>query len=133
MDLHPLATINPRDDVTVTTGWLFFWRHRIDDGIYTTSGSLLRSAAGTRSRFVGHSPGIEVLWQVTRQHLGAGQRVVVHCRAVHPGVRTRRDHQLSRCVGEVPFLIHCWTDASSNETERMATPCGSTARTRGCA
>ena len=106
MDLHPLVTINPRDDLTVTTGWLFFWRHRIDDGIYTTSGSLLRSAAGTRSRFVGHSPGVEALWQVTRTTLGAGQCLVVHGRAVHPGVRTRRDHQLSRCVGEVPFLIH---------------------------
>ena len=64
MDLHPLLTLNPRDDLSVTTGWLFFWRHRMDDGIYTTSGSLLRSAEGTRSRFVGHSPGIEAIWQV---------------------------------------------------------------------
>jgi hypothetical protein len=63
-DLHPLLTLNPRDGLTVVTGWLFFWRHRIDDGIYTTSGALLRSAEGTRSRFVGHSPGIEVRWQV---------------------------------------------------------------------
>jgi hypothetical protein len=67
MDLHPLVMVNPRDGLTITTGWLFFWRHRIDDGIYATSGSLLRSAAGTRSRFVGHSPGVEVLWQVTQQ------------------------------------------------------------------
>ena len=67
MDLHPLVMVNPRDDLTVTTGWLFFWRHRIDDGIYTTSGSLLRSAAGTRSRFVGHSPGVEAQWQVTQR------------------------------------------------------------------
>jgi hypothetical protein len=64
MDLHPLLTLNPRDDLAVTTGWLFFWRHRIDDGIYTTSGSVLRSAEGTRSRFVGHSPGVEAIWQV---------------------------------------------------------------------
>lgn len=67
MDLHPLLTLNPRDDLTVTAGWLFFWRHRIDDGIYATSGSLLRSGEGTRSRFVGHSPGIEAVWQVARQ------------------------------------------------------------------
>jgi len=66
MDLHPLVTATPRDDLTITAGWLFFWRHRIDDGIYTTSGNLLRSAEGTRSRFVGHSPGVEVLWQMTR-------------------------------------------------------------------
>lgn len=66
MDVHPLLTLNPRNELTVTTGWLFFWRHRIDDGIYTTSGSLLRSAEGTRSRFVGHSPGIEAIWRVKR-------------------------------------------------------------------
>ena len=64
MDLHPLLTLNPRGDLAVTTGWLFFWRHRIDDGIYTTSGGLLRSAEGTRSRFVGHSPGVEAIWEV---------------------------------------------------------------------
>jgi Alginate export len=67
MDLHPHVTLNPRGDVVMTAGWLFFWRHRIDDGIYTTSGSLLRSGEGTRSRFVGHSPGVEARWQVTRQ------------------------------------------------------------------
>ena len=106
MDLHPLLTVNPRDDLTVTTGWLFFWRHRIDDGIYTTSGALLRSAEGTRSRFVGHSPGVEAIWQVEATTVADGQCVVVYCRAVHPGVRPRRDHQLSRRVDEVPLLIH---------------------------
>jgi len=64
VDLHPLLTVNPGEDLSVAIGWLFFWRHRTDDGIYTTSGSLLRSAAGTHSRFVGHSPGIEAIWQV---------------------------------------------------------------------
>jgi hypothetical protein len=63
MDLHPLVTLNPRDDLAVTTGRLSFWRHRIDDGLYTTSGILLRSAEDTRSRFVGHSPGVEAIWQ----------------------------------------------------------------------
>jgi len=67
LDVHPLVTLSPRDDVVMNAGWLFFWRHRIDDGIYATSGSLLRSAKGTRSRFVGHSPGIDVEWRVTRQ------------------------------------------------------------------
>ena len=67
IDLHPLVMLNPREHLSLTTGWLIFWRHRIDDGIYTTSGSLLRSAENTRSRFVGHSPGVEALWQVTQQ------------------------------------------------------------------
>jgi hypothetical protein len=68
LDLHPLLTLNPRADLAVTTGWLFFWRQRIDDGIYTTAGAVLRSAEGTRSRFVGHSPGVEAIWRA-RSHL----------------------------------------------------------------
>jgi hypothetical protein len=67
MDLHPIVTHNPRSDLLIATGWLFFWRHRTADGIYTTSGNLLRSANGTSSRFVGHSPGVEAEWQVTDQ------------------------------------------------------------------
>jgi hypothetical protein len=64
MDIHPIVTLTPRAAFTVSTGWLLFWRHRLDDGTYTTSGTLQRSAEGTRSRFVGHSPGIEAKWQV---------------------------------------------------------------------
>jgi hypothetical protein len=67
MDLHPIVTLEPRDDLLITTGWLFFWRLQTDDGIYTTAGELLRSAKGTSSRFVGHSPGVAAEWQVTRK------------------------------------------------------------------
>lgn len=64
-DLHPQVTLNPRDDVVVTASWLFFWRHRVGDGIYGIPGNLLRSGNGRRSMFVGQSPGVEVEWQVT--------------------------------------------------------------------
>lgn len=67
MDLHPQLTLSIRDDLVMTTSWLFFWRHRMDDGIYGIPGNLLRSAERTRSRFVGHSPGVEVEWQVTER------------------------------------------------------------------
>jgi len=67
MDLHPIVTLEPRADLLITTGWLFFWRLQTDDGIYTTAGELLRSAKGTSSRFVGHSPGVAAEWQVTRK------------------------------------------------------------------
>jgi hypothetical protein len=48
--------------VSVTAGWLVFWRREVADGIYTWSGQLLRSALGTHSRFVGNSPSVTVRW-----------------------------------------------------------------------
>lgn len=65
-DLHPQVTVSIRDAATVTISWLFFWRDQIGDGLYGIPGNLLRSGAGTHSRFVGHSPGIEAEWQVNR-------------------------------------------------------------------
>ncbi len=64
-DLHPQLTVTPRADLVVTTSWLFFWRRQVDDGLYGIPANLLRSGAGTRSTFVGHSPGVEAEWQVT--------------------------------------------------------------------
>ena len=67
LDLHPQATLNLRNNLVVTTMWLFFWRNQVDDGIYGIPGNVLRSAEGTQSRFVGHSPGVEAVWQVTER------------------------------------------------------------------
>lgn len=67
MDLHPQVAVNLRDGLVVTTSWLFFWRRQVDDGIYGIPGNLLRSGAGTHSKFVGHSPGVEAEWQVTER------------------------------------------------------------------
>ena len=67
LDLHPQATLNLRDDLVVTAMWLLFWRNQVDDGIYGIPGNVLRSAQGTHSRFVGHSPGGEAVWQVTER------------------------------------------------------------------
>ncbi|BCS32653.1 alginate export family protein [Luteitalea sp. TBR-22] len=66
-DLHPQVSITLRRTVIVTASWLMFWRRQVDDGIYDLAGNVLRSGEGTRSRFVGHSPGIEAEWQVTRR------------------------------------------------------------------
>jgi Alginate export len=65
MDVHPQLSVSIGRRVEVTTSWLLFWRRQVDDGIYGIPGQLLRSGAATRSRFVGHSPGIEAEWEVT--------------------------------------------------------------------
>jgi hypothetical protein len=64
MDLQPQLGLEVSQTVSVTAGWLVFWRREVADGIYTWSGQLLRSAVGTRSRFVGNSPSVTVRWTV---------------------------------------------------------------------
>ena len=66
IDIHPSLAFTPRRAWTVSTSWLFFWRTQRDDGLYGVPGNLLRSGEGTRARFIGHSPGVEVVWQANR-------------------------------------------------------------------
>ena len=65
MDLHPAVDFTPQPQLRVSAKWLFFWRTQRDDGLYGVPGNLLRSGEGTRARFVGHSPGLEIEWQTT--------------------------------------------------------------------
>jgi hypothetical protein len=51
--------------LSMTVGWLVFWRREVADGLYTWSGRLLRSAAGTHATFVGQSPSVTLSWTVS--------------------------------------------------------------------
>ena len=62
----PVDRVHTRSSLGVSASWLFFWRTQQADGIYGIPGNLLRTAEGTRSRFVGHSPGVELEWRVGR-------------------------------------------------------------------
>ena len=64
LDVQPQLALEVSRTVSVSTGWLVFWRRETGDGIYTWSGQLLRSAVGTHSRFVGHSPSVTIRWTV---------------------------------------------------------------------
>jgi len=63
-DLQPQLGLEVSRRVSVSAGWLVFWRRELADGIYTWSGQLLRSAVGTCSRLVGKSPSVTVRWGV---------------------------------------------------------------------
>lgn len=76
IDLHPSIEFTPNTNWTVSAGWLFLWRTQRDDGLYGVPGNLLRSGRATRGRHVGQSPGIEVLWDVTR-HLSVTTDVAI--------------------------------------------------------
>jgi hypothetical protein len=64
MDVQPQLGLELSQTVSLTAGWLLFWRREVQDGIYTWSGQLLRSAMSTQSTFVGQSPGVTVRWSV---------------------------------------------------------------------
>lgn len=51
MDLHPHVEFTLREGWTVGGGSLWFWRTRLDDGVYGVAGQWLRSGAGTTARF----------------------------------------------------------------------------------
>jgi hypothetical protein len=66
IDVHPrVETTLPRN-VTASFDWIFQWRESLDDGVYAVPGFLIRAADGSRARFVGHRPGIEIRWQANR-------------------------------------------------------------------
>lgn len=64
--VHPSIAVTPVRHWSISASWLLLWRTQRDDGIYVVPGELLRSGEGTRSRFVGHSPGVEVEWRANR-------------------------------------------------------------------
>lgn len=63
-NLHPFLNFNPTDRVAVTTDIDFFWRLQTEDGIYSPSGQLLRSGAGSDARYVGTEISLNTSWQV---------------------------------------------------------------------
>ena len=64
-NLHPFLTVNPTDRITVTSDVDFFWRLRTEDGIYSPSGQLLRSGAGSNAHYVGTEISLNTSWQAT--------------------------------------------------------------------
>jgi hypothetical protein len=52
--------------VSVSTDLVAQWRQSLYDGVYAVPGFLLVPANGSRARFVGYRPGVEVRWQIDR-------------------------------------------------------------------
>ncbi len=65
-DLHPNLKLFFPHSVNAEADWLIWWRQSLADGVYGVPGNLLVSAGSSEARFVGHRPGLEVRWQMTR-------------------------------------------------------------------
>lgn len=59
-DIHPSFGVSFAKDWQLNLDWDFFWRHRLNDGIYFPSGRLNLSGQDATERFIGHQPGIQL-------------------------------------------------------------------------
>ena len=65
-DLHPRIDIQLNKQWSLRLSTLFIWRDSLDDGIYSIANGLLRTGQGSRARYVGTQPEVELKWQVDR-------------------------------------------------------------------
>jgi hypothetical protein len=62
--LEPTLTLAPRPNVSVSTGWGFYWRESEQDGLYGIPGNLIVPSNGVRGHYEGSRPIVEVLWRL---------------------------------------------------------------------
>ncbi len=65
-NLHPRITAQVSEHWSVTVSDLFIWRDSLNDGLYSIGNGVLFSGGGSRARYVGHQPELEIKWQADR-------------------------------------------------------------------
>src|SRR3984957_12952483 len=66
IDVHPRIQTHLPHGVSVSTDLVAQWRENLNDGVYAVPGFLLAPSGGSRARFVGYRPVVEVRWQIDR-------------------------------------------------------------------
>jgi alginate export protein len=66
IDVHPRIQTQLPHGISISTDLVAQWRENVNDGVYAVPGFLLVPANGSRARFVGYRPGVEVRWQIDR-------------------------------------------------------------------
>lgn len=67
MDLHPAVALHLTDKLSLTNDVDFFWKHELDDAIYTTPGRPLVRPGRTGARFTGSQYNAQLQWELTKQ------------------------------------------------------------------
>ena len=65
-EIHPVLEAQLSRTLSARADWMFFWRRSLRDGVYDMVGNLLRTGQRSDAAFVGHSPGIELVWSLDR-------------------------------------------------------------------
>jgi hypothetical protein len=68
--VEPSLALMFSEHLTLSSGWGFYWRESVNDGLYGIAGNLIVPSKGVKSRYEGSRPIAELDWQVTR-HLSA--------------------------------------------------------------
>lgn len=66
VDVHPMLSLRLIERLAVALHYDVFWRTRLADGLYRTSGALIVTGQGTSSRHVGSELALRVQWQLDR-------------------------------------------------------------------
>jgi len=64
--LEPSVSVAPVKSVSVSSGWGFYWREDIHDGLYGIAGNLLVPGNAAEARYEGSRPIFQIDWQVDR-------------------------------------------------------------------
>jgi len=62
--LEPTLTLAPQANVSVSTGWGFYWRESVQDGLYGIPGNLIVPSNGVPGHYEGSRPIVEVAWRL---------------------------------------------------------------------
>ena len=65
-EIHPVLEAQLSRSLSARADWMFAWRRSLRDGVYDVAGNLLRTGQQSDAAFVGHSPGIELVWTFDR-------------------------------------------------------------------
>lgn len=65
VDLHPTLECQFTDEISLTTDWNFFWKHRSEDAIYSPPGRPLVATGQGDSRYIGSQANVGVEWKVS--------------------------------------------------------------------
>jgi hypothetical protein len=68
--LEPSVTLLPARHVSISTGWGFYWRQNVHDGLYGIPGQLIVPSNGVDGRYEGSRPIAQIDWTLT-PHLSA--------------------------------------------------------------
>ena len=60
--LEPTLTLAPRRNISVSTGWGFYWRESAQDGLYGIPGNLIVPSNGVPGHYEGSCPIAEIAW-----------------------------------------------------------------------
>jgi hypothetical protein len=71
IDLHPSATLHLTEKCSFTTDVDFFWKHEVDDSIYSPPGRPLIRAGQSDARFTGTQVNAALDWELNK-HLSIG-------------------------------------------------------------